>query len=69
MTPPRDGNRDLQTDEIMRIRADLDKRTADEVKAAETKAGHAAARDSALRSHGDDEDRKGIFGVIFGRES
>lgn len=68
MTPPRDGNRDLQTEEIMRIQAHLDKRTADEVKAAERRAANAAAKDSAIRSGGDDEDRKGIFGTIFGRK-
>lgn len=69
MTPPRDGNRDLQTDEVMRIRADLDKRTADEVKAAERRAKNAAAGDSALYSHGDETDRAGLFETIFGRKS
>lgn len=69
MTPPRDGNRDLQTDEVMRIRAALDKRTANEVKAAERRAANAAAKDSAIRSGGDETDRKGIFGVIFGKGS
>lgn len=67
MTPPRDGNRDLQTDEVMRIRADLDKRTADEVKAAERRAANAAATDSAVRSGGDETDRVGLFKTIFGR--
>jgi len=66
---PRDGNRDLRGDEINRIRQDLDKRSADEVKAAETKAGHAAAADSAVRSGGDEKDRVGLFGTIFGRKS
>lgn len=68
MTPPRDGNRDLQTDEIMRIRVELDKRTAAEVKAAERRAKNAAAADSAIRSGGDDADRAGIFRTIFGRK-
>lgn len=67
MSPPRDGNRDLQTDEIMRIRAELDKRTADEVKAAERRAANAAAKDSAIRSGGDEADRVGLFKTIFGR--
>lgn len=67
MTPPRDGNRDLQTDEVMRIRADLDKRTADEVKAAERRAKNAAAKDSAIRSGGDETDRVGLFKTIFGK--
>lgn len=68
MTPPRDGNRDLQTEEIMRIRAELDKRTADEVKAAERRAKNAAATDSAIRSGGDETDRAGLFKTLFGRE-
>lgn len=67
MTPPRDGNRDLQTDEVMRIRAELDKRTADEVKAAERRAANAAATDSAVRSGGDETDRVGLFKTIFGK--
>jgi hypothetical protein len=68
MTPPRDGNRDLQSDEVMRQRQDLDKRTAEEVRQAERRAKNAAARDSALRSGGDDKDRQSIFDVIFGKE-
>lgn len=31
MTPPRDGNRDLQTDEVMRIRADLGETSPEQI--------------------------------------
>lgn len=68
MTPPRDGNRDLRSDELDNIRADLKGRTPEQVKADERRAKNAAARDSALRSGGDDGDRRSIFDVIFGKE-
>ena len=64
---PRDGNRDLRGDEINRIRPELDKRSGGDVAKAERRAGNAAARDSAIRSGGDEKDRKGLFGTIFGR--
>jgi len=62
----RDGNRDLRGDEINRIRQDLDKRPPADVKKAERQAKNAAAKDSAIRSGGDEKDRKSIFGTIFG---
>jgi len=62
----RDGNRDLRGDEINRIRQDLDKRAAADVAKAERRAANAAAKDSAIRSGGDEKDRKGLFGTIFG---
>lgn len=63
---PRDGNRDLRGDEINLIRPDLDKRPAEKVKADERRARNAAAADSAIRSGGDEGDRKGLFRTIFG---
>src|SRR5690606_10762526 len=68
VTPPRDGNRDLRSDELDNTRADLKGRTPEQVKADERRAKNAAARDSALRSGGDDGDRRSIFDVIFGKE-
>src|SRR5690606_4631914 len=68
VTPPRDGNRDLRSDELDNIRGDLKGRTPEQVKADERRAKNAAARDSALRSGGDDGDRRSIFDVIFGKE-
>lgn len=68
MTPPRDGNRDLRSDELDNIRGDLKGRTPEQVKADERRAANAAAQDSALRSGGDDKDRQSIFDVIFGKE-
>jgi hypothetical protein len=67
MTPPRDGNRDLRSDELDNIRGDLKGRRREQVKADERGAKNAAARDSALRSGGDDGDRRSIFDVIFGK--
>lgn len=64
---PRDGNRDLRSDEIKNIRPELDKRTPEKVKKDERLAKNAAAADSAIRSGGDEKDRVGIFGTIFGR--
>lgn len=64
---PRDGNRDLRSDEIGNIRKDLDGRSAADVAKAEKRAARAAARDSAMQSYGDEKDRKGLFGTIFGR--
>jgi len=60
---------DLRPEAINNIRPELSKRTPDEVKAAERLAKNAAAADSAVRSGGDEEDRKGLFGTIFGRKS
>ena len=57
---------DLRPEAVNNIRPDLSKRTPDEVKAAERLAKNAAAADSAVRSGGDEEDRKGLFGTIFG---
>jgi len=64
---PRDGNRDLRGDEINRIRQDLDKRPDADVKKAERQAKNAAAKDSAIRSGGDEKDRVGLFEKLFGK--
>lgn len=60
--PPRDGNRDLQTDEIMRIRSELDKRTAEKVAKAEK-----VARGHAERAARDDSEKETFLGMLFGK--
>jgi len=58
---PREPSRDLQSDKVRLIRPDLDKRSAEKVKADE-----AGARNAVDRSARDEGEKKSFLGLLFG---
>lgn len=58
---PREPSRDLQSDKINQVRPDLDKRSAEKVKADE-----AGARRAVDRSARDAGEKKSFLGQLFG---